>query len=354
MHKSTILYREVASPPAKAFPLTPHSLTHFFFGNETFVLVPASCQVSASVCGHTHYKDSRPHRLLYTLPFSLNPFTMAEGGRFPWKLQKIWSRPTADYSGLRNPLPSPPEGMTWHQDPETKEYKLVKMEVEEEEQAVVTAISPTPELAAEHHLLQVDTLPPLHSCRDQSSSVTGTGDDEWELLSDRVSSSSQHSQYGSIFVPKVGSVRSIASMEAQSRTSSSHTQTLSLPFKIQRTASSSTIDSKDNALGPAGKGVLGVDYVEHVILPTDTLQGICLAYKITSTRLRQANHFSGNSLLLAPKKLVIPLSKKALRSGFIRVQDTDAKEYKLHAFLAEFADLSMTEAKAYVCDTCRC
>ena len=67
-----------------------------------------------------------------------------------------------------------------------------------------------------------------------------------------------------------------------------------------------------------------------------------------STRLRQANHFSGNSLLLAPKKLVIPLSKKALRSGFIRVQDTATKEYKLHAFLAELPDLGITEAKAYV------
>ena len=50
--------------------------------------------------------------------------------------------------------------------------------------------------------------------------------------------------------------------------------------------------------------------------------------------------------MLAPKKLVIPLSKKALRSGFIRVQDTDAKEYKLYSFLAEFPDLGMTEAKA--------
>ncbi|MEM7286796.1 MAG: hypothetical protein AAF480_10635, partial [Actinomycetota bacterium] len=63
---------------------------------------------------------------------------------------------------------------------------------------------------------------------------------------------------------------------------------------------------------------------------------------------KQANHFSGSSLLLAPKRLVIPLSKKALRSGYIRVQDTDAKEYKMHAFLAELTDLGLAEAKAYV------
>ncbi|KAL3902953.1 MAG: hypothetical protein SGILL_010633, partial [Bacillariaceae sp.] len=114
-----------------------------------------------------------------------------------------------------------------------------------------------------------------------------------------------------------------------------------------RTNSSSTLDSQDNALGPSGKGVLGVDYVEHVVLPTDTLQGICIAYKVSATHLRRANHFTG-TLHSAPKKLVIPMSKQALRTGFIRVQDTDTKEYKLHSFLAEFPDISETEAKAYL------
>jgi LysM repeat protein len=137
----------------------------------------------------------------------------------------------------------------------------------------------------------------------------------------------------------------------------------SVPYKIQRTTSNSTIDSADGVLGPAGLGILGVDYVQHVVLPTDTLQGICLTYKINSTKLKMANHFSGNSLNLAPKKLVIPISAAALRQGFLRVQDTDAKEYKLHAFLAEFCStgagngnstnassmtMSMVEAKGYL------
>eukprot|EP00539_Tryblionella_compressa_P021242 CAMPEP_0178892622 /NCGR_PEP_ID=MMETSP0747-20121128/19583_1 /TAXON_ID=913974 /ORGANISM="Nitzschia punctata, Strain CCMP561" /LENGTH=198 /DNA_ID=CAMNT_0020562571 /DNA_START=31 /DNA_END=623 /DNA_ORIENTATION=+ len=117
--------------------------------------------------------------------------------------------------------------------------------------------------------------------------------------------------------------------------------------QIQRTNSSSTLDSQDNAIGPSGKGVLGVDYVEHVVLPTDTLQGICIAYKVSATHLRRANHFSG-TLHSAPKKLLIPLSKQALRTGFIRVQDTDTKEYKLHYFQAEFPDINAAEAKAYL------
>ena len=204
--------------------------------------------------------------------------------------------------------------------------------------------------------------------------------DEWDLLSRGSSSYHTHSNNNinntlnnnnnsnnnnnpnhsaAIFVFKAGSVRSINTLD-QDHSHNSSTNGGGgggggpPSFKIQRTHSNSTIDSNEcndgGLLGPSGKGVLGVDYVEHVILPTDTLQGICIAYKISMTRLRQANHFSGNSLLLAPKKLVIPISKNALKSGFIRVQDTDAKEYKLYSFLAEFPKLGMTEAKAYVCE----
>ena len=225
----------------------------------------------------------------------------------------------------REDLPPAPEGTCWQQDPDTKEWKLEPVEEQNE----------TPELAEERKDV-VDALP-------SDVNVESSESEGWEFLSDRASTSSHHTP---VLVARAGSIRSIASLDHHQDVSSQHTTSLSTPFKIQRTTSNSTIDSSDNALGPSGKGVLGVDYVEHVILPTDTLQGICLAYKIHVTRLRQANGFSGNSLSLAPKKLVIPLSKKALRAGFIRVQDTDAKEYKLHAFLAEFPTLSLSEARA--------
>jgi LysM repeat protein len=208
-------------------------------------------------------------------------------------------------------LPPPPEGSTWQQDKDSNEWKLV-------------AVDRVPELSEE----------------SGNNNQNSEREDDWEVLSEKQSVTSG-SHKGAVFVSKAGSVRSITTLECYETGSTS-----SVPFKIQRTNSSSTLDSNENTLGPSGKGILGVDYLEHVILPTDTLQGICLAYKISSTRLKQANHFSGSSLLLAPKKLVIPISKQALRSGFIRVQDTDAKEYKLYSFLAEFKDLSMTEAKA--------
>jgi LysM repeat protein len=264
-----------------------------------------------------------------------------------WK--KILQLPTTGVVAERSreSLPEPPNGTEWHQDPVTKQWSLQKVsEKKKEEPELVT--EPKKEEERPFPRL-VDQLPPRRPSAaggGHSASERG-GEEDWEFLSDKQSvSSHQSSSVGAIFVPRAGSVRSITSMEHVSQ--SSHTTPLSVPFKIQRTASSSTIDSQEAALGPSGKGVLGVDYVEHVILPTDTLQGICLSYRISVTKLRQANHFSGNSLLLAPKKLVIPISKKALRQGFIRVQDTDAKEYKLHAFLAEFPDFGLTEAKAYV------
>jgi LysM repeat protein len=277
-----------------------------------------------------------------------------EGGLFPWTMQRMFQLPVVA-TRSRDSLPAPPDGMDWSQNADTKDWRLVKSNPASSEPDLVTedkeqtCISVTPDAK---HRSPSDQLPPRCGVVDRLPSTTdrSTKDDDWELLSDRLSSSSNQTPGATLHRHPIqgGSVRSLTSMEEHECIveTKNNTNTLSLPFKIQRTASSSTIDSSDNALGPSGKGILGVDYVEHVVLPTDTLQGICLAYKLSSTRLRQANHFSGNSLLLAPKKLVIPLSKKALRSGFIRVQDTDAKEYKLHAILAEFPDLSMTEAKA--------
>jgi hypothetical protein len=122
-------------------------------------------------------------------------------------------------------------------------------------------------------------------------------DNDWELLSTE-ERASRTSNGSFVACPRAGSVRSITSLDPDN---SSPTE-LSVPFKIQRTNSSSTLDSQDNVVGPSGQGVLGVDYVEHV----------------------------------------------ALKTGFIRVQDTDTKEYKLQYFQAEFRDITATEAKAYL------
>ncbi len=243
-------------------------------------------------------------------------------GFFPWKVQQFISTLVQDFAPESNMkderrLPRiPPTEQKQKGAPQVK-----KMSCESE----------PPELVSEKKSAMVEV-----SKEVIDRFTPGNAEEDWEVLSEKVSN---RSLGGEVLVARAGSVRSI-DHENSSQT------TLSLPFKIQRTASSSTLDSQDNVLGPSGKGVLGVDYVEHVVLPTDTLQGVCLAYKVSASNLRRANHFSGNSLHSAPKKLLVPLSKQALRTGFIRVQDTDTKEYKLSYFQAEYPYINVTEARA--------
>jgi len=325
--------------------------------------------------------------------------------------QKIFSAPRPR-ERPRESLPKAPSGMAWWQEPETREWKLVPeddlaaLEGTQREvtvdfvQATSTAdsrdkaaektkketkdvfsnpfdlpntteeditLSLPEELAATniisnvHHdnltannqaMLQLEkemVKVVLQNLPPSSSEDSKSDEADWELLSDRLnnslsnhSSSHNNNSNGFNMVHKNGSV-------------SSHSFTASYNTKMhQRTPSNSTLDSYDyNHLGPLGKGILGVDYVEHVILPDDTLQGICLAYKVHAHRLKRANHFTGESLNMAPKKLVIPISKAALKQGYLRVQDTDSKEYKLQALQAEFPEnLGRIEAKAYVSILC--
>ena len=244
---------------------------------------------------------------------------MSERGRFPWKLQRIRQNgPAADSAGNRNPLPDPPKGMVWRQSQETKEWRIVpEGEVFLDEEAPRMLVDGGPLLVEEN----------------DGESKSG---EDWEVLSDRISQGS----FGgaAIMVPRGGST-------TLSITSLDNSSAFSPAYRVQRTHSSSTIDSTEGTLTSHVTGVLGVDYVEHVVLPSDTFQGLCLAYKISGTRLRQVNHFSGTSLTYAPKKLIIPLTKKALRSGFIRVQDKESREYKLHAVMVEVPTLKEAEAK---------
>ena len=222
----------------------------------------------------------------------------------------------------------------------SKDHSLKNVDSKTQKKSTLTT-PPTPPQPTRHSVAisPESSLDITNGVIDQPS--MRFSDNDWEILS----TDEKRSNCSGVVVagPRAGSIRSITSLDQDS----SPQTTLSVPFKIQRTNSSSTIDSQDNALGPSGKGILGVDYVEHVVLPTDTIQGICIAYKVSASQLRRANHFSG-TLHSAPKKLLIPLSKQALRTGFIRMQDTDTKEYKLHYFQAEFPDISAPEAKVYL------
>lgn len=154
------------------------------------------------------------------------------------------------------------------------------------------------------------------SLDDDTSSIHNNGStdgDHWELLSERSGSA--------VLISISGSVSGGASFRSGS------------------------------PCAPINKFVLtestGEEYAEHVVLPTDTLQGLCLAYKISATRLRMVNGFSGNSLQMAPKKLRIP-TDVTTAGRMIRTQDKSSKEYKLYALMAEVPCMELVEAKAYL------
>jgi len=74
--------------------------------------------------------------------------------------------------------------------------------------------------------------------------------------------------------------------------------------------------------------ITNAEFTTHVLLPTDTLQGICLLYRISPTKLRQINRFSGNNLYMAPKTLRIPINK-------CKNQNTSSNYHKTHNVLTK-------------------
>lgn len=110
--------------------------------------------------------------------------------------------------------------------------------------------------------------------------------------------------------------------------------------EVKETSSSSSDDNKEVEVE------VEVNYIEHMVLPCDTFQGICLNYKISPTKLRQTNNFSGSNLSLAPKKLKIPIDGKNVLK--IKTQDQNSKVFKIHSLINEFPDMSNSEARSYL------
>ena len=48
---------------------------------------------------------------------------MADGGRFPWRRQRVQRVPTTNYRNMRLP-DRPPSGLEWTKDPQTREWSL--------------------------------------------------------------------------------------------------------------------------------------------------------------------------------------------------------------------------------------
>ena len=80
-------------------------------------------------------------------------------------------------------------------------------------------------------------------------------------------------------------------------------------------------------------------FTQHVVLPEDTFNGICLRYKVSPLELRRINNFSGSNLRLAPAVLRVPVTDQG-------VQDTNADSYKIQALRNQFPTLEEAHARA--------
>lgn len=271
-----------------------------------------------------------------------------------WKLntiinntEQIWKQNVTNNVArrvrTRESLPTPPKGMEWDQDEQTLQWTLIpSFRAKKKREAKKLAAKKEKETETEGgktvtNKLVVDNIPrATSSVGAVSSEETKTNhEDDWDMLSEKISISGSIGGGTVVITTASGSVRSLTSLGE-----------ISIP--LRRSRSSSTIDSLD---GDRALGLLGVDYVEHIVLPSDTLQGVCLAYKISLTRLRQVNQFSGDNLTSAPRKLIIPLgtnSQKSIRSGFVKMQNQDSSEYKTYALLAEIPSLKLSEAQEYL------
>jgi len=208
---------------------------------------------------------------------------MAEGGVLPWKVQTIKENgPVADYSKLSQPLIAP-KGMVWHQDKVSKEWSLIEKDTEK------------------------------------------------ARLGDGIASTNEASLSSSSELKKRSFLKKKISFKKRIDVD------VAVPIADIPIADKIAQDKLKHIKKDAVKGV---DYVEHLIQPSDTFQGLCLTYNISATKLRQVNMFSGTNLKLAPSKLIIPIESKTdklrIDAYEIRKKEYNAKEGKVHAFLAEF------------------
>lgn len=84
--------------------------------------------------------------------------------------------------------------------------------------------------------------------------------------------------------------------------------------------------------------------IEHVVMPDETIQGLCLRYRISPTELRRYNLFSGNNIQIK-KTLRIPI-----KAGTPTITQVDSCEVMIQRFKNE-TDESHLEARIYLEDS---
>ena len=94
--------------------------------------------------------------------------------------------------------------------------------------------------------------------------------------------------------------------------------------------------SKEGAQDQMGKDLRTIDddradeyiWVDHVVMPEDTIRGICLKYRCNVVDLRRHNNFSGDAFR-SRKKLRIKVNRKHIDEGNVLIQDKSLMAVKV-------------------------
>lgn len=120
-----------------------------------------------------------------------------------------------------------------------------------------------------------------------------------------------------------------------------NTETCSSSF-LSLQSSAENQQSKSRAATAATPVSIGTTHTSHLVLPTDTIAGLCLFYRVTARALHRANPGCSTSCLPVYQWLVIPSGK----GGAQRTQDRDTDGFrqafvKYHCPALTLADIKM-------------
>jgi hypothetical protein len=288
---------------------------------------------------------------------------MSEGGVFPWKRQSTRkAAPTADYARLLQPLPEPPAGLQWIKVPLAEsdgnshnpnapraprtEWRLIAtsadaVAVEEPDYGDSSAAATCVVLVEEDALL---ATPPVTA----TATLATDGDPLlWRNVSTVAEATFCSSLAAAAAADALPQATLVTGVAARSNNNSNNTNTTAMKGANNGKGEEHILDNDD----PLGR--LDTYYTRHVVLPTDTLAGLCLTYRISKRELLRANGMysagcgSGDSLRLAPETLIVPITEKARRLGW-KIQDTNSREFQMAAVLARCPSLSPMEVQWYV------
>ncbi|KAL7575706.1 hypothetical protein ACA910_011522 [Epithemia clementina (nom. ined.)] len=316
---------------------------------------------------------------------------MAEGGQFPWKRQKA-STVAPDYRRLLRPLPEPPQGLKWvlchttssgddsHDGAHSQGGeggRLRRQWMLVDTTGDVNAVAEN-DMSA-HFTTTTTTTTEGFTCGGRATAAAATATICVAIGDSHVGSGNP--AYRGISVPimataavvdaptnatetvaeVVGEIGDIRDQRIIPHATMVEPSNVSIvPFAaaatgpqneviVTTTRTSDSCDKKDSiaSVKMNEDNIMSREFTEHVILPTDTLLGICLKYHISKRELQRANGFYGDNLRLAPERLVIPITEKAKRLGW-QPQEPNSKPFQMAAIMARFKNLSTIEAKCYL------